>query len=362
MYFKIEYNEFRKIAKFVGRVSGTGSDLRSTAVVLSTVPEGIHMASLTPDIWAEGVVDADVEIHGQVTLSGEWLAKILSALPLGAKDALEVAEADEELDIQATSGRYHRQVPLAVIDDPPLHEPLITKAGVKILPDTCDWIRTAKFAASTDSARGALNGVHLHPGGIVSTDSYRFVLIDFDWPAMIPTTIGLDLIKLFPDPDSYGDGDLFINTNEHSVGFEFGGLHLIGAKIAAPYPDINMIRGILPDENTPHQFEVQVTELKQIISALAPFAANTRGATIHPDGFVRLVTQDSGMAEDRIETGAVNLPGPVTVDLGFLKDVVRLLRDEETCNIRFHQDAYDKKPFIIQKDHVTVGAMPMRLA
>jgi DNA polymerase III sliding clamp (beta) subunit (PCNA family) len=359
MYFRIEYNNLRKLTKFVGKVSTNGSDLMSTSVILSTTPTGIHMQSLAPGIWAEGEVEADVEIHGQVALNGNWFSKVIAAMNAESREILEVAETDGELDVQSTSGHTHRQFPLVVIDSLFPHQP-VQGDGLVLSPDTCDWIKLAQFAASSDNGRPSLNGVHLHPGGIAATDSYKFVLIDFDWAKIKPTTVGLDMIKMFPDSDAYGDGEITVVTSDYAVNFRFGDMSLIGAKIGAEFPKVEMIRGILPEQDTPYQFEVEVKELKQILGSLSPFGAATTGATLHPDGFIRLVTQDQGMAENKVQSGKVNLSVPVTLNIEFLRQVERLVRDDDTCTFMFNEEAPDRKPYVILKDRVTVGCMPMK--
>ncbi len=329
------------------------------AVRLETLPDRLCATTMTSQAQAQAASEAEIIDHGMVTVSGAALAERISALTCDPDDEVQLASSDDSLIVTAGNVVFEvRFVPVSETDfidydEKPNH--------VTVGPDFAEQLKLAEFAASTDPGRGVLCGIQVSEFGMVSTDHYRFIMIEQELAGVAETVVSRDLIKMFPDPDSYGDGDLSIWSSPQEVELCFGAQYrLQHPSLVGQYPDVHALKEICPTDETPHQFQLDVAELKTVLVSAAPYYGATTGASIHPNGDLRLVTPDGEQFKMQLESADVQLPTPVTFNISFLKNVERLVKDEDTCIFRFHDEKPDAMPFTISKDNVLIGMQPMR--
>lgn len=364
LYVTMTYNDLRRLAAFCGPISQLGWDLTSSGVMLSTTPEGLKAQTGGNDVFAYGTMDAEIHSHGQCLVLGTAFADVIKALPLEPDDLIDLAAVEDELDIRSVDGRYHRT--LFLIPDGAFMAPLIPDMGkaISVPPDTAEWLKRTASAASTDNQRAPLNSIHISTKGMVATDSYRFIIVEFPWDDLETTVnVPVDLVRRIPDPSTYGDGEIRLATNDNMVALMFGQLTLCGAVIPGEYPDPEMIKGIIPQEDT-YSFNIGVKDLQRALKAVQPFVGPLGGATLHPDEKIRVTSQDLGMAEDELSfMDEYNVPVPVCLPVAFLRECTSLLKDEESLQFIFHPEKPDKYPVILRAadGRVLIGAMPLAI-
>ena len=362
LYITIKYNEIRRLATFCGPISQMGWDLTSSGVLLTTTPDGLKAQTGSNDIFAFGTLPAEVHSHGQCLVLGTALADVIKALPLLADDEVEIATADDAIAIRSVDGKYHRTLFLiptdlfVVPDIPDIEESFV------VPPDTAEWLKRTSSAASTDPQRAPLNAIHISPSGMMATDSYKFIIVDFPWDELDHSVnVPVDLIKRIPDPSSYGDGQIMLGASEGKIMLSFGQLSLVSALVEGDYPDPDSIRNIIPTSHE-YRFAIGVKDLKSALAAVSPLVGQLGGATIHPDQKIRVISRDLGMAEDSLAfLDEYTVPVAVTLPVGFLRESTSLLKDEEYLEFIFHPDKPDKFPVILlaAEGRVTVGCMPL---
>lgn len=360
MFVSMKYNDLRKLTTFCAGIAQLGTDAVSTSVFLSTTPEGLKAETSTAEVWAQGTLPADIAEDGEVLVPGKTLADVVRALAADPGMIIDIAASEDEIDIRTADGSVFRTLNTIPVGDFKSRPIPPSTNRVKVSPDIAEWISKASFAASTDTYAGPLAGVHLHEKGIAATDKYRFILLDFDWDGIEPVTIPVDLIKRFPSPEAYGDGDIYLATSDQYASMEFGPLVISGSVLQGEYPDPEQIKTITPAASTPYKFEVPVTGLKKLIGQLAPMLGPMGGATLHEDGIVR-VQSDIGRGEDRLFADELDLPAPVKMNVAFMRNVIGLFKDQEACMFKFHETKPDLYPFVITEGNVMLGSMPMKV-
>lgn len=364
-HVRIKYENLLNVTGFCGKVSKTGTDPESKSIIIRAERDTITVETLGTEIWAKTEIEAEVHTKGRAAVQGKFFADIVAALSkvLDKDQMLDLSSTGSELIIEALDGSCRREVTLmAFKDDEFVGRPDYNGDSVEVQLDFLEHIKVANTAAA-DPKRPMLSGVHIHPGGLVATDSYKVIMIDLDLGEIEPVTINSTPIKFFPEPSSYGDGDVYFGTTGIGglASFKFGRNELISTTMSTDYPKVEMIKSILPPEDTPNFVELETEEFKNVIEALKPF--DTSGfspATIYPDGRIIIITPEQDTAEEKFDYIKINLPTFVSVGLSGLSEIKSLMRGEDTCKFLFQAKEGDmgKKLLSVKRDNITFGLMP----
>lgn len=231
--------------------------------------------------------------------------------------------------------------------------------SVIVPPDFTEWLSLMSYA-TTSSDRPALSGVRVYEEGLCASDAYQIVMVDYDWPDMVPVTVPTSIIDSLPKPSEFGDGELTFGSNGSLVRFGFGNLVMIGPVIGDQYPDIDSIKNnMLPKGDGPTA-TVSLDKLREATVMLSTLETGLSDAVVlTPDGHLTRITDSGQKANWNLEDIETDLPIPVTFSLGYIKQVIPIFKGEDDIEIIFHKDIVGKL-FMFRKDNMTIGLMPMR--
>ena len=358
MYLKTTYNDLRKMSKFLGKVSKTGTSSSAMSVVLETTPDGLEASSLTSEAQCKAHISAEVYNNGWVAVDGKTLSERIGALACNPNDDVVLAESDDFLVIETEKISFEIRLVSVKLED--MFEYKELPGHVEVQPDFPEWLKLAKNASSSEISRGPLYGVNVSEFGLVATDSYRFILVSQELPGITEATLAPEFLELFPDPDAYDDGDISMACGENSVEIAFGRQRLRYPVILGDYPKVSSILSICPKDETPYQFTIDISELKEALVTSAPYYSSTTGATLHPDGNLRIVSSEGEQYKMMLRSAEVELPVPVTFNINFLNKVVKMVKDSDKCVFKFNESKPDVMPFTVTKENITIGMMPQR--
>ena len=310
-------------------------------------------------MWAIAHSKCDVLAQGQVAVDGATLAKKVEKYPLPLDSIIEIADTGSEIEM-THEGAWRRVVKLVSLSDYSGRDGLADNFA-PVSTDICELITLAKFAAADDT-RPKLSGVRIHEKGIAATDSYKFVLIDQDIPMNNPVTIPKRMVEHFPDPSSFGKGDIRFASSGQFATFQFGDSRELNGSVAAgEFPAIEMLESLVPEETSPYSLVMAVDHLKKMIEFLsAEITSNVDPVTIHPNGLIVVINPEGELSEHSLETSVIELPEPISFQFRFLQEIMRVITTEDEVTFRFDPGNPSKKPFVIERGSITMGVMPMR--
>lgn len=358
MYVRITYEKLLNVTKFCAKASQVGDTIEQQSVLLTTDPDGLELESKAVPMWAKAHVPCEVVNQGQVAVIGKRFADVVAALPIELDSIVELADSGSEIEIVANGSSCRRQIPLVALADYSGRPNWVESTGV-VSPDICEQIIMANKAAA-DERKPNLAGVHLHPKGICATDSFKFMTIDVDMD-LEPVTIPSSLIDKFPDPNSFGSGDIEMGSTSSLALFRFGARHdLVSQVITAQYPDPSLVKQMIPPSTTPFFMEINLDYLKAAIEGFRPFSGALTPVTLYPDATLTIIGDDGAVASDRLDVIDCELDRPVKFLLHYLSEAKNVMKGEDSCMFLFDPSEPDARPFAIQKDNCTLGMMPMK--
>ena len=197
----------------------------------------------------------------------------------------------------------------------------------------------------------------------MATDSYKFIIVEFPWDDL-PNAVNIpvEMVERIPDPSAYGDGQITMAVNDQMITLGFGQMSLCSTLVVGKYPDPESVKAIIPSSDE-YRFRITVKDLREGTKAIAPLIGPLGGATIHPDKRIRVINQELGMAEDKLNfIDEYTLPVAVTLPVSFLREVTSLLKESDYLEFLFHPEKPDKYPVVLlaENNRVIIGAMPLQ--
>lgn len=308
----------------------------------------VTLASFDYEVSARGQFAADVDVAGEVLVSGRLLKEIANALP-----HKPVNFDLEGTKVSVTCGASRFTLATMPVDQYPALPELPAHSGTIDGGDFQQAVAQVTVAASKDETLPILTGIRVEIEGsnisLLATDRYRLALRELSWKPSSPDISAVALVRsrtLADTAKALGAGDVTVALSSGQgvdlVGFEAAGLTTTSLLMDGDYPQV---RRLFP-EQSPITAVVKTTELIEAtrrVSLVAERNSSVRLAFSEGE-----VTLDAGQSDDAQASEALecDLDGePITVafnpqylldGLGALStEYVRLGFTQETKPVEF---------------------------
>lgn len=293
----------------------------------------VTLASFDYEVSARGQFSADVEVAGEVLVSGRLLKEIANSLPH--------KPVNFELDgtkVSVTCGASRFTLATMPVDQYPALPELPAHSGTIDGGDFQRAVSQVSVAASKDETLPILTGIRVEIEGsnisLLATDRYRLALRELTWKPSAPDISAVALVRsrtLADTAKALGAGDVTVALSSGQgvdlIGFKAAGLTTTSLLMDGDYPQV---RRLFPDES-PITAVVKTTDLIEAtrrVSLVAERNSAVRLAFLDGE-----VTLDAGQSDDAQASEALEcvLSGdPITVAFNpqFLLDGLGALATE----------------------------------
>lgn len=258
----------------------------------------VTLASFDYEVSARGQFAADVDVAGEVLVSGRLLKEIANALPH--------KPVNFELDgtkVSVTCGASRFTLATMPVDQYPALPELPAHSGTIDGGDFQRAVSQVTVAASKDETLPILTGIRVEIEGsdisLLATDRYRLALRELTWKPSVPDTSAIALVRsrtLADTAKALGAGDVTVALSSGQgvdlIGFEAAGLTTTSLLMDGDYPQV---RRLFPEES-PITAVVKTTELIEAtrrVSLVAERNSSVRLAFAEGE-----VTLDAGQSDD----------------------------------------------------------------
>lgn len=258
----------------------------------------VTLASFDYEVSARGQFAADVDVAGEVLVSGRLLKEIANALPH--------KPVNFELDgtkVSVTCGASRFTLATMPVDQYPALPELPAHSGTIDGGDFQRAVAQVTVAASKDETLPILTGIRVEIEGsdisLLATDRYRLALRELTWKPSVPDTSAVALVRsrtLADTAKALGAGDVTVALSSGQgvdlIGFEAAGLTTTSLLMDGDYPQV---RRLFPEES-PITAVVKTTELIEAtrrVSLVAERNSSVRLAFAEGE-----VTLDAGQSDD----------------------------------------------------------------
>lgn len=258
----------------------------------------VTLASFDYEVSARGQFAADVDVAGEVLVSGRLLKEIANALPH--------KPVNFELDgtkVSVTCGASRFTLATMPVDQYPALPELPAHSGTIDGGDFQRAVAQVTVAASKDETLPILTGIRVEIEGsnisLLATDRYRLALRELQWKPSVADTSAVALVRsrtLADTAKALGAGDVTVALSSGQgvdlIGFEAAGLTTTSLLMDGDYPQV---RRLFPEES-PITAVVKTTELIEAtrrVSLVAERNSSVRLAFAEGE-----VTLDAGQSDD----------------------------------------------------------------
>lgn len=258
----------------------------------------VTLASFDYEVSARGQFAADVDVAGEVLVSGRLLKEIANALPH--------KPVNFELDgtkVSVTCGASRFTLATMPVDQYPALPELPAHSGTIDGGDFQRAVAQVTVAASKDETLPILTGIRVEIEGsnisLLATDRYRLALRELTWKPSVADTSAVALVRsrtLADTAKALGAGDVTVALSSGQgvdlIGFEAAGLTTTSLLMDGDYPQV---RRLFPEES-PITAVVKTTELIEAtrrVSLVAERNSSVRLAFAEGE-----VTLDAGQSDD----------------------------------------------------------------
>lgn len=258
----------------------------------------VTLASFDYEVSASGQFAADVDVAGEVLVSGRLLKEIANALPH--------KPVNFELDgtkVSVTCGASRFTLATMPVDQYPALPELPAHSGTIDGGDFQRAVAQVTVAASKDETLPILTGIRVEIEGsnisLLATDRYRLALRELTWKPAVADTSTIALVRsrtLADTAKALGAGDVTVALSSGQgvdlIGFEAAGLTTTSLLMDGDYPQV---RRLFPEES-PITAVVKTTELIEAtrrVSLVAERNSSVRLAFAEGE-----VTLDAGQSDD----------------------------------------------------------------
>lgn len=258
----------------------------------------VTLASFDYEVSARGQFAADVDVAGEVLVSGRLLKEIANALPH--------KPVNFELDgtkVSVTCGASRFTLATMPVDQYPALPELPAHSGTIDGGEFQRAVAQVTVAASKDETLPILTGIRVEIEGsnisLLATDRYRLALRELTWKPSVADTSTVALVRsrtLADTAKALGAGDVTVALSSGQgvdlIGFEAAGLTTTSLLMDGDYPQV---RRLFPEES-PITAVVKTTELIEAtrrVSLVAERNSSVRLAFAEGE-----VTLDAGQSDD----------------------------------------------------------------
>ena len=258
----------------------------------------VTLASFDYEVSARGQFAADVDMAGDVLVSGRLLKEIANALPH--------KPVNFELDgtkVSVTCGASRFTLATMPVDQYPALPELPAHSGTIDGGEFQRAVAQVSVAASKDETLPILTGIRVEIEGsnisLLATDRYRLALRELSWKPSVADTSTVALVRsrtLADTAKALGAGDVTVALSSGQgvdlIGFEAAGLTTTSLLMDGDYPQV---RRLFPEES-PITAVVKTTELIEAtrrVSLVAERNSSVRLAFLEGE-----VTLDAGQSDD----------------------------------------------------------------
>lgn len=275
--------------------------------------------------------------------------RLLSAFVDRAPAGTVTIELGEQVTVTAgdSTGTFW---PLPVVEWPRLPE--VDGTPVVLSAEHVDLVRRTLHAASVDTKRPALTGVHLSGEHVITTDSYRMAVATIGGADFPTATLPADAVRAALKG---ADGYVEATIGQHHAQLSHSGTTWTTVLLEGDYPPVLRL---LRDES-PHTLTVDAARLGEALGRMGVLAGENT-TRIRPDGDKAIVSakvHDIGEVTDVVPcSGDVDFE--VAFNPGFLADLLEAAQsDEVTIGL---VDAL--KPVMVHTEALQLLLMPVKAA
>src|SRR5690554_3288016 len=258
----------------------------------------VTLASFDYEVSARGQFAADVDVAGEVLVSGRLLKEIANALPH--------KPVNFELDgtkVSVTCGASRFTLATMPVDQYPALPELPAHSGTIDGGEFQRAVAQVTVAASKDETLPILTGIRVEIEGsdisLLATDRYRLALRELTWKPSVADTSTVALVRsrtLADTAKALGAGDVTVALSSGQgvdlIGFEAAGLTTTSLLMDGDYPQV---RRLFPEES-PITAVVKTTELIEATRRVSLVAERNSSVRLaFSDGEVTL---DAGQSDD----------------------------------------------------------------
>lgn len=258
----------------------------------------VTLASFDYEVSARGQFAADVDVAGEVLVSGRLLKEIANALPH--------KPVNFELDgtkVSVTCGASRFTLATMPVDQYPALPELPAHSGTIDGGDFQRAVAQVTVAASKDETLPILTGIRVEIEGsnisLLATDRYRLALRELTWKPSVSDTSAVALVRsrtLADTAKALGAGDVTVALSSGQgvdlIGFEAAGLTTTSLLMDGDYPQV---RRLFPEES-PITAVVKTTDLIEATRRVSLVAERNSSVRLaFSDGEVTL---DAGQSDD----------------------------------------------------------------
>ncbi|SMC91294.1 DNA polymerase III subunit beta [Sporomusa malonica] len=223
-------------------------------IYLSAQNNKLELQATDYEIGISCAIDAQVDIPGQIVLSGRYFQELVKRLP---GETVEIASSTEDRTIKITAGTSQFNLLSLPAEEFPILKPLFDKSdnnNTLIIKDNLlrDLIKRTVFACATEESRPIFTGALLESTEtdvrMIATNTHRLALkksileksSDNSNPLkiVIPSKVLNELARLL---SSELPVDVNICWEKNRVAFRFENVYLESRIIEGQYPDYNRV-------------------------------------------------------------------------------------------------------------------------
>lgn len=365
MKFTITKEKFLEGLQQVQHVVSSRTTLPILSNVLIEADSGrLRLTTTDLDVGVTGVVEANVERAGSITLPARTLFSIVSKLP-AQEVKVDVDLSDHQAKLVCGPSRYTIKG-LDAGEFPGL--PKLDEAKEFELPQAVlkDALKKTHYAISNDETRYVLNGVFasFREGKLtlVATDGRRLAMVEheFEFPGsqetdeIIPTKAVIELQRLLGE-----SGEVLIRIGTSQVAFEVGSTMLTSKLIEGNYPNYKQV---IPGPATERISLSREDFLSSVtrVSLLSTDTSNSVKLTFSENNIdIMSNSPDVGRAEESVPVMYTGKEFSIAFNPEFLLAPLKNLTDDT-----IHLDLIDEmSPGVLRLDSSFLYVlMPMRVS
>jgi DNA polymerase-3 subunit beta len=335
MYFKVNKDVLLEKLQMVASILPQ----RTTLIILGNIKivadkKGVSLSATDLDISLESTFKSDIEKEGSITVPGRRFLETVRDLP---SCTLEIKVENDFVELKYDKGVY--RMPAIPVDEYP-EIPQISGKNQFSFPTALlkNSVIKTSFAASKESGRRALSGIHWNIGNeesnMVATDGRKLALYKCpikqkkSLKVNVPPKALKTLIGYFENEDK----EINIKYDESKIGFFLKDTTIIASLIEDMFPDYKQV---IPNNNK-KVLTIAREELLNALKRVAIYADSTSHLVsfdIEPDG-VRIYTEtDLGSGEEHLTSTFNDEPISINFNAMYLSEILRNLDDD---NVEFH--------------------------
>ncbi|HWR44029.1 DNA polymerase III subunit beta [Sporomusa sp.] len=226
-----------------------------SGIYISAQNNKLELQATDYEIGISCAIDAQIDIPGQIVLSGRYFQELVKRLP---GDSVEIASSTEDRTIKITAGTSQFNLLSLPAEEFPILKPLFDKSNNEntlVIKDNLlrDLIKRTVFACATEESRPIFTGALLESTEtdvrMIATNTHRLALkksilettnssSNNPLKIVIPSKVLNELARLL---SSELPVDVNICWEKNRVAFRFEDVYLESRIIEGQYPDYNRV-------------------------------------------------------------------------------------------------------------------------